>query len=284
MTAFSFTVALLLIWIALSAIMGLAWQVQQRSGNSGWVDTVWTFGLGSVGIASALIPLDSTEPSWRGWIVATFITAWSLRLGLHIARRTSGIVDDPRYAELIRGWGQAARKEMFWLLQKQALVSIPLVISVFVAAHNPDVQPRIQDAVAIIVMLAALTGEAMADGQLRRFRARATIRGDVCDVGLWRCSRHPNYFFEWLGWIALPLLAIDISGAYAWGWLALAGPACMYWLLVYISGIPPLEEHMVRSRGAKYRAYQARTSAFFPAHPSWSRGRHESCRTGDHCR
>lgn len=267
MTAFAFVIALILISIALSTIMGLAWLVQQRSGNAGWVDTIWTFGLGSVGIASALIPLDSTEPSWRGWMVAAFLTAWSMRLGLHIAQRTSGIGDDPRYAELIRGWGQAARREMFWLLQKQAIVSIPLAISAFLAAHHPDVPLRIQDAVAVAVMLAALAGEAIADWQLRRFRAQVKSPCDVCDIGLWRYSRHPNYFFEWLAWIPFPLIAIDISGVYAWGWLALSAPACMYWLLVYVSGIPPLEEHMLRSRGAKYRAYQARTSAFFPRPP-----------------
>jgi steroid 5-alpha reductase family enzyme len=88
-----------------------------------------------------------------------------------------------------------------------------------------------------------------------------------CDVGLWGWSRHPNYFFEWLGWLAYPLLAIDLSGAYLWGWAALLGPACMYWLLVHVSGIPPLEAHMLERRRDEFRAHQARTNAFFPAPP-----------------
>jgi len=89
------------------------------------------------------------------------------------------------------------------------------------------------------------------------------FRGRVCDVGFWRYSRHPNYFFEWLGWLAYPLLAIDATRL-DWAWLSLSGPAFMYWLLVHVSGIPFLEKHMVRSRGDAYRAYQQRVSAFFP--------------------
>jgi steroid 5-alpha reductase family enzyme len=267
MTVFAFLVALVLIAAALSAIMTLAWVIQQRTGNSGWVDTVWTFGLGLVGIVAGLAPAGQSDASWRGVVVAAFFVVWALRLGLHIARRTAGITDDPRYAELIKGWGASARSEMFWLLQKQALVSIPLAAGAVIAAHNPDPHFRLADAIAIGIMLAALAGEAVADRQLRQFRSDGNA-GRICDVGLWRYSRHPNYFFEWLGWLAFPLLAISLTGSYPLGWLALAAPVCMYWLLVHVSGIPPLEEHMLRSRGAAYKAYQRRTSAFFPRPPS----------------
>jgi steroid 5-alpha reductase family enzyme len=120
------------------------------------------------------------------------------------------------------------------------------------------------------VLLAAIAGEALADGQLRQFRADPGNRGRVCDIGLWGWSRHPNYFFEWLGWVAYPLLAIDLRGDYPFGWLALSAPAFMYWLLVYVSGVPPLEQQMLRSRGAAYREYQGRVSAFFPLPPARS--------------
>ena len=274
MTSAILFVAVLLMSAALSAVMAVAWRVQQRTGNSGWVDMIWTFGLGAIGIAAALAPLTQASPAGRQLLVAVFLLAWALRLGAHIATRTMGISDDPRYAELIRGWGADARLQMFWLLQKQALVSIPLALSVFLAAHSPSPDLRPQDLAAIAIMLVALVGEAAADGQLRRFRGDPRNRGRVCDAGLWRWSRHPNYFFEWLGWVAYPLLAIDLSGAYPWGWLALAGPACMYWLLAHVSGIPSLERHMLRSRGAAYRDYQDRTSAFFPAPPAAIRARH----------
>jgi steroid 5-alpha reductase family enzyme len=267
MTVTIFILAVLLQSAALSAIMAGAWVVQQRTGNSGWVDAVWTFGLGAVGSVAALMPLHDGEVDARQFVVAGLVLAWSLRLGLHIASRTTGIADDPRYAELIRGWGADARRQMFWLLQKQALVTIPLAASVLLAAHNPAVGLRLQDWLALCVMVVAIAGEAIADGQLRRFRADPQNRGKVCDAGLWRWSRHPNYFFEWLGWLAYPIIAIDFWGTYPVGWLAIAGPVCMYWVLAHVSGVPPLEEHMLRSRGEAYRAYQARTSAFFPAPP-----------------
>jgi steroid 5-alpha reductase family enzyme len=265
MTTAQFFFALLLIAVALSAIMAGAWLVQQRTGNSGWVDTIWTFGLGIVGLGSTLAPFQETGS--RQIVVAIMISLWAARLGLHIASRSRGIADDPRYAEMAEQWGNDAPHQMFWLLQKQAWVTTPLALAVFLAAHNSAPLFRIQDIVAILVMAAAIIGEAVADHQLRAFKADPQNKGRVCDAGLWAWSRHPNYFFEWLGWVAYPLLAIDIAGTYGLGWLALLAPACMCWLLVYVSGIPPLEAHMLRSRGQAFRNYQARTSAFFPMPP-----------------
>lgn len=267
MTISMFLIALLLQSVALSAVMAAAWLIQQRTGNSGWVDAVWTFGLGLIGGAAALVPLHLEDLAARQVIVSGLLFVWSLRLGMHIASRTAAITDDPRYAELIRGWGADAPRQMFWLLQKQALVTIPLAMSVLLAAHNPAPEVRPQDWLAVIILVTAIGGEAIADGQLRRFRTDPANEGKVCDAGLWLWSRHPNYFFEWLGWVAYPIIALDLSGEYSIGWLAIAGPACMYWLLAHVSGIPPLEEHMLRSRGDAYRAYQAKTSVFFPLPP-----------------
>jgi steroid 5-alpha reductase family enzyme len=160
---------------------------------------------------------------------------------------------------------------MFFLLQKQALVSVPLFLAMLVAAWNPA-PFGLQDWLAILVLIIAITGEGVADRQLSRFRANPANRGQLCDVGLWSWSRHPNYFFEWLGWVAYPIFAIDFAGGHPFGWLALAGPACMYWLLVHVSGIPPLEAHMAARLGERYRRYQAQTSAFFPLPPARKSG------------
>jgi steroid 5-alpha reductase family enzyme len=84
----------------------------------------------------------------------------------------------------------------------------------------------------------------------------------VCDAGLWHWSRHPNYFFEWLYWLAYPALAL--AGGWQWGLLAFAAPALMFVLLTRISGIPMLEREMLAAKGDAYRAYQQRVSAFFP--------------------
>jgi steroid 5-alpha reductase family enzyme len=266
MSLTQFATALLAIDAGLSLLMSLAWVVEQRTGNSGWIDTVWTFGVGFVGVGSALIPLgtDPADNLPRRWLVAIAIALWALRLGFHIAGRTAGVTDDPRYAALRQGWGLSASRQMWLLVQKQAVVSIPLVLAIFLAAHNPAPALRLQDGLATLIFIVAIAGESLADQQLRRFRRTSSGHGRICQVGLWRWSRHPNYFFEWFGWLGYPLIAIDLSGGYAWGWLALLAPACMYWLLIYISGIPPLEEHMLRTRGDEFRAYQARTNAFFP--------------------
>ena len=257
--------ALAAIALSLSVLMAGAWVVQQRTGNSGWVDTIWTFSLGLVGAASALWPVAGTAPNARQWLVAALVAIWSLRLGLHIAVRTAGITDDPRYAAFAREWGVNSPRKMFLFLQNQGFGSIPLVFSIFVAARFPSDLLRPQDYLGVLVLLAGILGEALADAQLKRFRVDPANQGRVCDIGLWRWSRHPNYFFEWFGWLAYP--AIAISTDYPWGWATLLAPAFMYWILVHVTGIPPLEEQMLRSRGERYRDYQSRTSMFFPLPP-----------------
>ena len=129
--------ALIGIALSLSILMALAWVVQQRTGNSGWVDTIWTFAVGLVGAASALLPVAGAALDARQWLVAALVTIWSLRLGVHIAIRTTGISDDPRYAAFAAEWGADSPRRMFVFLQNQALGSIPLVFAIFVAAHVP---------------------------------------------------------------------------------------------------------------------------------------------------
>ena len=253
--------------IALSLLMTAAWTLQRRTGNTGWVDVVWSFGVGGVGFVGSLLPLDNEWPQWRQFLVAGLAAAWCLRLGLHIASRTRATGDDPRYRALIEQWGAEASRRMFVFLQAQAAVGSILELSIILAAHNPDSNLRLQDLFGLAMFAVAISGEAIADRQLRAFRANPGQRSQVCDVGLWRWSRHPNYFFEWVSWLAYPIIAIDFSGRNPLGWLAIAAPVFMYWTLVYVSGIPPLEEHMLRSRGEQFRAYQKRTSAFFPWPP-----------------
>ena len=133
------------------------------------------------------------------------------------------------------------------------------------AARFPAATLRLQDYLGVLILFAGIAGEALADGQLKRFRDDPASKGKVCDVGLWRWSRHPNYFFEWFGWLAYPVIAI--SPDYPFGWATLLAPLFMYWILVHVTGIPPLEAQMLRSRGESYRDYQSRTSRFFPRPP-----------------
>jgi steroid 5-alpha reductase family enzyme len=255
--------------LSLSIVMALAWMVQQRTGNSGWVDTIWTFSIALTGAGSALWPAAGAAPNARQWLVASLVTVWSLRLGSHIAARTAGSTDDPRYAAFAAEWGVDSPRKMFIFLQNQGFGSIPLVFAIFVAAHFPDARLRLQDYLGVLILLVGIGGEALADAQLKNFRNDPASKGWVCDAGLWRWSRHPNYFFEWFCWLAYPVIAIstDYAFDYPWGWASLLAPVVMYWILVHVTGIPPLEAQMLRSRGERYRAYQSRTSAFFPLPP-----------------
>jgi len=257
--------ALSAIAVALAILMAGAWLVQQRTGNSGWVDTIWTFSLGLVGVSGALWPVAGASPNARQWLVAGLVAIWSLRLGVHIAVRTAGITDDPRYAAFASEWGADSPRRMFVFLQNQGLGSIPLVFAIFVAARFPGDALGLQDYLGALILLAGIAGEALADAQLKSFRANPANKGQVCDIGLWRWSRHPNYFFEWFGWLAYPVIAL--SPNYGWGLATLLAPVFMYWILVYVTGIPPLEAQMLRSRGDRYRDYQSRTSRFFPLPP-----------------
>jgi steroid 5-alpha reductase family enzyme len=264
MTALSLE-ALAAIAASLSILMMMAFLVQQRTGNSGWVDTIWTFSVGLVGAGSALWPVAGASPNARQWLVAALVAIWSLRLGLHIALRSAGIKDDPRYAAYAADWGVNAPRKMFLFLQNQGFGSIPLVFAIFLAARFPASTLRLQDYLGVLILFIAIAGEALADAQLKNFRGRPANKGRVCDAGLWRWSRHPNYFFEWLGWLAYPVIAIGPD--YGWGFASLLAPLFMYWILVHVTGIPPLEAQMLRSRGDLYRDYQSRTSAFFPLPP-----------------
>ncbi|GLH81697.1 membrane protein [Bradyrhizobium sp. SSBR45G] len=262
MTVIGYLQALLAMALALSVLMAMAWVVQQRSGNSGWVDTIWTFSVGLVGALGAIWPAAGAMPNVRQWLVAGLVAVWSLRLGSHVAVRSRGIADDPRYAEYARQWGADAPRRMFLFLQQQAWGSIPLVFAMFVAAHAPASELRLQDYLGILVLFTGIAGEALADAQLKAFRSDPTNKGKVCDAGLWRWSRHPNYFFEWVCWLSYPVIALSPDNP--WGLASLLAPALMYWFLVHVTGIPPLEQQMLQSRGARYRDYQARTSKFFP--------------------
>lgn len=246
----------------LSLAMALAWRTRMRTGQSGWIDAIWSAATGLAGFALALAP-PSPTPIGRRALAAGLILAWAARLAGHIFARTRGAGDDPRYAELAREWGADFPRRLFVFLQIQAAAALPLVGAVALAARAPRPFPDLFDLAAILVAGTALAGEAVADAQLAKFR-RETPSGGICEIGLWRFSRHPNYFFEFLFWCAWPLVAFDPSGDYPQGLLTPAAPALIYWLLAHVSGVPLLEKHMRASRGAAFEDYTRRVNTFFP--------------------
>ena len=259
-------ILVLLLTVGLSLAMAGAWAIARRPGRLGWTDAIWSLAIGLAGLVAALVPIQG-DPAQRPrrLLVAILVLLWSLRLAGHIARRAASGQDDPRYAHLRAQWGDAADARLFGFLQLQALCGLPLVLSVMAAAHAPGPVPAWSDALGGLILLVGIIGEGVADGQLRAFAANPANRRRVCDVGLWSRSRHPNYVFEWLVWVAYAVIAILPDPRWGWGYAALAGPVLIYWLLVHVSGIPPLEEHMMRSRGDAFVAYARRVPAFWPS-------------------
>ncbi|MBS0334688.1 MAG: DUF1295 domain-containing protein, partial [Proteobacteria bacterium] len=158
-------------------------------------------------------------------------------------------------------------RNMLFVTLPQAPATALLSLSVLIAAATPGPLGA-RDAAGVAILVVAIAGEALADEQMRRFKADPANRGKVAETGLWGWSRHPNYFFEWLAWLAYP--AIGLQPAQPITWLSFAAPAVMLLLLTRVSGIPPLEEAQLASKGEAYRSYQRRVSAFVPLPPKTS--------------
>ena len=261
--------------VFLSVAMATAWAFAIRSGKSGLIDATWSFAVGASAFAAAIWPMYETDQLHRRLLVAAMAALWSARLGLYIAGRTHAGDDDPRYAALKKEWGAAAPRNLFAFLQIQAVAAWPLALAAGLAAHRPGSGLGLQDMIGVIVFLAGFLGESVADRQMARFRANPANKGGICEEGLWAWSRHPNYFCEWLCWLAYAVLAVDLTGALPAGWLALGAPAVMYWLLVHVSGVPPLEDYLKRSRPRTFDAYASRVSKFWPTPPKAAQASHK---------
>lgn len=249
---------LTIVWLLAALVMTIGWRWQRQHENASNVDVLWSAGLG--GAAALLALLGDGAPAPRV-LLALAGGLWSMRLALHLWWRMHAAPEDGRYRALRERWHDDQLK-WFAMFQFQALL-VPLFSLPFVAvAANPATRP-LPLAAGALVWLVAMAGESLADAQLARFRADPARRGKTCRAGLWRYSRHPNYFFEWLHWFAYILFAV---GSPLW-WLAFTGPCVMYGFLRYLSGIPFTEMQAVRSRGDDYRAYQRDTPMLFPWFP-----------------
>ena len=245
--------------VVLVPLMALAWLRQRRTGNAGIVDLIWTASLGGLGVAYAVL-LEGWAP--RRALVGALVGLWSVRLTVHLWQRVMGEPEDGRYAAMRREWPDFERW-IFWFFQAQAVLSVllSLVFLVLCAADEPGWRP--QDLVAVALFVLSIVGEGVADRQLAAWRADPANRGKTCREGLWAWSRHPNYFFEWLHWIAYPVIGLGLP----YGWTLWSAPLLMLFLVIKVTGIPPTEAQALRSRGDDYRAYQRTTNAFFPGPP-----------------
>lgn len=249
-------------WAGVALLLALTFFIARWLDNYGIVDAVW---------AAQFFPLTAwyvvafDGGTARQVILYLMAAFWSLRLGGHLAVRiaSSHPQEDWRYRELRDEWQGRFPRRMFGFFQVQGVFTMLLSLPLLLAAANPSTGFGLWEAIGLGLFGIGVAGEAVADWQLRAFKRSRSNRADVCQDGLWRYSRHPNYFFEWMIWVGFAVYALGSP----WGPIGLIAPATMLWLLLKVTGIPPTEEQAVRAKGDAYRAYQRTTSSFFPWFP-----------------
>jgi steroid 5-alpha reductase family enzyme len=239
----------------------LVWMISVRREDASIADICW--GLGFVLLAWQYCLLSPTLTP-RSWLVAALITLWGARLSLHIFRRNHRRGEDPRYRAMRASHGQAfwwrSLFTVFWL-QSALLWFVALPLLVAVRAAQPA-SLTIVDGLGIVVFVIGFGFEVVGDHQLERFKAEPANRGQVLNRGLWRYTRHPNYFGDAMLWWGV----YAVAAATPDGWLSVLSPALMTFLLMRVSGVTLLEQSLKASKPG-YHAYMARTPAFFPWFP-----------------
>jgi len=250
--------------------MTVTWLVARRLRNNGIVDIVWSAGFAPLALLYFFVSSSGNRefgPCPRWIAITTMVVVWSLRLGSHLFVRVRAHhpQEDVRYAKLREIWGAATNKKMLGFFQLQGafqvVLSFPVMLTILDGGRFASgFGLGISGCLGVTFWIVGLLGESLADRQLARFRADPANRGKVCQAGLWNCSRHPNYFFEWLVWVGYAVFALGSP----WGWLGLIAPTLMLHFLLNVTGIPMTEELSLQSKGDAYRAYQRTTSAFVP--------------------
>ena len=242
-------------------VFTLVWVLSVRRRDASIADICW--GLGFV-LLAWLYCFLSPVLTPRSWLVAALMTLWGTRLSMHIFRRNRGKGEDPRYRAMRAAQGRAfwwrSLFTVFWL-QGVILWFVALPLLVAVRATQPAALTAV-DGLGLLLFAVGFGFEVVGDSQLARFRAEPDNRGKVLESGLWRYTRHPNYFGDATMWWGMYALAASTPG----GWLSVLSPSLMTLLLMRVSGVTLLEDGLKTSKPG-YRAYMARTPAFFPRLP-----------------
>ena len=246
-------------------IMAVCWLIVTYNQRAGLVDVAWSFCI-ALNVMIAAFWLDTAPISVRIFIGCAS-SIWFLRLTWHLLRRYwHESEEDRRYANMRRAMGQFKHLGFLAFFMFQAglaiLFSYPMLSLLSTTVIQWSEWTHWALIAAAIMMLLAFIGESTADQQLYRFKQKPEHHGKTMDQGLWKYSRHPNYFFEWLHWFAYPILGLAAGQYLLWVY-----PLLMWAFLYYITGIPFSEQQALRHRGQNYRDYQQRTSMFIPWQP-----------------
>ncbi|NCA70759.1 MAG: DUF1295 domain-containing protein [Sphingobacteriia bacterium] len=253
--------------LGLAAAIGMAlgaWLISIRLRDVSIVDSLWSlFFL----LMMTVFLLGASEIGERAWLVYFLVAVWAVRLSVFITRRNHGHGEDPRYQAI-----RADNEPGFWWKSLYIVFGLQSILAWIIALPLLVVTIGTQplgwlDYVALLLWLTGLFFEAVGDQQLAAFKSRPENQGKVMDRGLWRYTRHPNYFGEACIWWAYFLFAMA-----AGGWWTILSPVLMTFLLLRVSGVALLEKDIAQRRPA-YREYCERTNAFFPGPPKAAKGR-----------
>jgi steroid 5-alpha reductase family enzyme len=239
--------------LALLAFGG--WLVSMARNDVSIADSLWPL---LILLAAATYAVAAPQTGPRTLVVIALIAVWALRLAAHITWRSWGEPEDRRYNTMrARNEPHFRWKSLVLVFGLQATLAWVVSLSALAAVINPRPWNWI-DTLGVCGVVFGAAFEAVADLQLARFKADPAHRGQVMDRGLWRTSRHPNYFGEFCVWWGIYLIALSTQA-----WWAIASPVLMTVLLLKVSGVALLE-HDITERRPGYREYIARTNAFFP--------------------
>jgi steroid 5-alpha reductase family enzyme len=247
-------------WLCAALVMFVLWIIHLRLNNAGVVDIGWA---GSYALIALVYYVMGDGYGPRRALITTMAVVWGVRLTIHLIVRTVGHEEDGRYQQIRKDWGGNLPLKFFFFFQFQAVLDVILSVPLLLVSINPKPELSILEWLGFGLWIIAVAGESAADRQLQAFKSDPANKGKVCNVGLWRYSRHPNYFFEWLIWVALFVFA----SASPDGFISIICPALMLYFLLRVTGIPATEAQSLRSKGDAYREYQRTTSVFVPWFP-----------------
>jgi steroid 5-alpha reductase family enzyme len=253
---------LLLGWALSATLLSALYLRQLRTRNATTVDAGWALSLVGIAVLDAVLGPGATV---QRVLIAVLVSLENLRLAVLVLRRARA-GEDRRYRGLRARWSERGREQRSFAVfyQAQAAVAALLALPFVLACFNHSTHVSAVQWAGVALWLVAATGETLADAQLARFVATPGNEGHTMQAGLWRYSRHPNYFFQTLTWLGYALVAV----AAPWGWLGFTSYFVILGLVLFVSGIPPAERQSERSRGEEFRAYARRTSVFVPWPPS----------------
>jgi steroid 5-alpha reductase family enzyme len=220
-------------------------------------DVAWGLGFILVSWSSYFLG----DGNARALLVNTLVTVWGLRLAWHIASRNSGPLEDFRYAKWRREWKHFYTRSFFQIFLLQGTFLFITVWPVVFININSPISFRWLDVAGVLIWVIGFYFEVVGDFQLMKFKKNSDNKNKIMSTGLWKFTRHPNYFGEALQWWGIFLLAISFPG----GWMTVIGPLTITYLLRYVSGVPMLEKKYAGNPA--FEAYKKKTSIFFPRSP-----------------